>query len=118
MVHIEMERALMLERMTRVNFLYDFYHALLTDKQKSYMDAYYLEDLSLGEIADEHEVSRQAVYDNVKRTEALLEQYEEKLKLFEKFQRRMAIIQQLQEATASNTSSEVAELLARLKETE
>ena len=49
------------------------------------MSLYYLDDFSLGEIAEEYHVSRQAVYDNIKRTEAMLEQYEEKLLLFKNF---------------------------------
>ncbi|OIS67598.1 hypothetical protein A4A35_21585, partial [Bacillus subtilis] len=75
-----------LEKTTRMNYLFDFYQSLLTSKQKSYMSLYYLDDFSLGEIAEEYEVSRQAVYDNIKRTEAMLEQYEEKLLLLKKFQ--------------------------------
>lgn len=78
----------MLEKTTRINYLYDFYQSLLTEKQKSYMSLYYLDDYSLGEIAEEYEVSRQAVYDNIKRTEAMLEEYEAKLLLFQKFQER------------------------------
>ncbi|MED0667293.1 putative DNA-binding protein [Pseudobacillus badius] len=85
----------MLEKTTRMNFLYDFYHSLLTDKQRSYMSLYYLDDFSLGEIAEEYEVSRQAVYDNIKRTEAMLEEYESKLLLFKKFQERSHLLKQL-----------------------
>ena len=68
-----------------MNYLFDFYQSLLTSKQKSYMSLYYLDDFSLGEIAEEYDVSRQAVYDNIKRTEAMLEQYEEKLLLLKSF---------------------------------
>ncbi|KKB39313.1 putative DNA-binding protein [Bacillus thermotolerans] len=85
----------MLEKTTRMNYLYDFYHSLLTDKQRSYMSLYYLDDFSLGEIAEEYEVSRQAVYDNIKRTEAMLEEYESKLSLFKKFQERNHLLEQL-----------------------
>lgn len=84
-----------LVKTTRVNFLFDFYQSLLTEKQRTYMKLYYLEDLSLGEIAEEYAVSRQAVYDNVKRTETMLEDYEEKLQLFSKFQKRLAIVDEL-----------------------
>ncbi|MBU8915306.1 putative DNA-binding protein [Bacillus sp. FJAT-29953] len=87
----------MLEKTTRMNYLYDFYHSLLTPKQQSYMSLYYLEDYSLGEIAEEYEVSRQAVYDNIKRTEAMLEEYEEKLLLFRKFQERYRLVKLLKE---------------------
>ncbi|MGV3240670.1 putative DNA-binding protein, partial [Streptococcus hyovaginalis] len=69
----------MLEKTTRMNYLFDFYQSLLTPKQRSYMSLYYLDDYSLGEIAAEYNVSRQAVYDNIKRTEAMLEEYENKL---------------------------------------
>ncbi|MBM7715639.1 putative DNA-binding protein YlxM (UPF0122 family) [Bacillus thermophilus] len=79
---------MMLEKTTRMNYLYDFYQTLLTPKQRNYMALYYRDDLSLGEIAENYGVSRQAVYDNLKRTEALLEEYESKLLLLEKFQKR------------------------------
>ena len=74
----------MLEKTMRMYYLYDFYQSLLTPKQKRDMSLYYLDDYSLGEIADEYEVSRQAVYDNINETEAMLEKYEAKLLLFEK----------------------------------
>ena len=83
----------MLEKTTRMNYLFDFYQSLLTQKQRSYMSFYYLDDFSLGEIAEEFDVSRQAVYDNIKRTEAMLEEYEEKLVLLQKFQERNDLLQ-------------------------
>jgi len=86
-----------LEKTTRMNYLYDFYQSLLTPKQRSYMSLYYLDDFSLGEIAEEYNVSRQAVYDNIKRTEAMIEEYEEKLLLFNKFQERNEILDQLRQ---------------------
>ncbi|MBM7586804.1 putative DNA-binding protein YlxM (UPF0122 family) [Bacillus pakistanensis] len=94
----------MLEKTTRMNYLYDFYQSLLTPKQRSYMSLYYLDDYSLGEIAEEYSVSRQAVYDNIKRTEAMLEEYEEKLLLFQKFQERKVILQNMKESLNNNTS--------------
>ena len=105
-----------LEKTTRMNFLFDFYQALLTPKQRSYMMLYYLDDLSLGEIAAEYEVSRQAVYDNIRRTEAMLEEYEEKLGLFEKFENRRQLIEAYEEGPHS--SERTTELLKRLKEWE
>lgn len=92
----------MLEKTTRMNYLYDFYHSLLTEKQQSYMSLYYLDDYSLGEIAEEYDVSRQAVYDNIKRTEAMLEEYEEKLLLLQKFQERMALLGKMKELIHSD----------------
>lgn len=103
----------MLEKTTRMNFLYDFYHSLLTDKQRSYMSLYYLDDFSLGEIAEEYEVSRQAVYDNIKRTEAMLEEYESKLLLFKKFQERSRLLKQLK-TLVSDDGLSIIESLEKL----
>lgn len=85
----------MLEKTTRMNYLFDFYQALLTEKQRNYMSLYYLDDYSLGEIAEQFQVSRQAVYDTIKRTEVVLEEYETKLLLFDKFSRRLALLRDL-----------------------
>jgi predicted DNA-binding protein YlxM (UPF0122 family) len=73
--------ACMLKKTVKISVLYDFYNQLLTEKQRDIVDLYYNQDLSLGEIAEELDVSRQAVYDMLKRTERILYQYEEKLNL-------------------------------------
>lgn len=88
----------MLDKTMRINALYDFYQILLTVKQQDYMSLYYLNDYSLGEIADEFNVSRQAVYDNLKRTEVILESFEEKLALFRKYQERLKLFSELRAA--------------------
>ena len=103
-----------LEKTTRMNYLYDFYQSLLTNKQQSYMALYYLDDFSLGEIAEEYDVSRQAVYDNIKRTEAMLEEYEAKLLLFEKFQQRSTLLQRLKEEELSSSAEELIAELEKL----
>ncbi|MFD2443494.1 putative DNA-binding protein [Bacillus sp. CGMCC 1.16607] len=107
----------MLEKTTRMNYLYDFYHSLLTPKQQSYMSLYYLDDYSLGEIAEEYNVSRQAVYDNIKRTETMLEEYEEKLLLFHKFQERSKLIHKLKELLEEENlfKTTIAEAVAELE---
>ncbi len=107
----------MIEKTTRMNFLFDFYQALLTDKQRSYMQLYYLDDLSLGEIAEEYSISRQAVYDNIRRTEAMLEEYEEKLNLFSKFENRQEVIEQIMQLTIDQSSdNKLIKLINQLKE--
>ena len=108
----------MLEKTTRVNFLFDFYQSLLTDKQRLYMQLYYLDDLSLGEIAEQYGVSRQAVYDNVKRTEAMLEDYEKKLNLFEKHEGRLEIVELLEAMVPTENSNRFMKLLHTLKDFE
>ncbi|WP_342525850.1 putative DNA-binding protein [Chryseomicrobium sp. FSL W7-1435] len=106
----------MIEKTTRINFLFDFYQSLLTDKQRSYMELYYLDDLSLGEIAEEYEISRQAVYDNIRRTEMMLEEYETKLNLFEKFAQRQQLIEQLEQAIQTEQpKTQSIDLIEQLK---
>lgn len=74
----------MLEKVAWMNMLFDYYGELLTERQKIFMDLYYCQNLSLGEIAGEFNVTRQAVYDTLKRAEQVLSQYEEKLGLVTK----------------------------------
>lgn len=106
----------MLEKTNRMNYLYDFYQALLTPKQSSYMALYYLDDYSLGEIAEEYDVSRQAVYDNIKRTEAMLEEYEDKLMLFEKFQKRSELISKMKDMLGEGSDNQAfSEMVAELE---
>ncbi|NMO96476.1 YlxM family DNA-binding protein [Paenibacillus lemnae] len=84
-----------LEKTNRVNLLFDFYEPLLTEKQQTFLKHYFHEDFSLGEIAAEFQISRQAVYEHVKRAEQALEIYEEKLGLLGKHEQRMAMMEQL-----------------------
>lgn len=73
-----------LEKTKRVNDLIDLYGNLLTANQLNILELYYMEDLSLKEIAEELNVSRNAVHDSLKRSLITLEDYEEKLNLLEK----------------------------------
>ncbi|MHB8169985.1 MAG: YlxM family DNA-binding protein [Thermincolia bacterium] len=72
------------EKITRMALLYDFYGQLLTDRQRHLFELYYDHDLSLGEIAEEFQITRQAVHDVLKRAEKILEEYETKLGLVSK----------------------------------
>ena len=65
--------------------LYDFYGELLTDHQKEIYEQFIIEDLSLSEIAADAGISRQGVHDLIKRCHKILEGYEEKPHLVEKF---------------------------------
>lgn len=66
-----------------MNSLLDFYGSLLTEKQKKSAYMYYVYDCSINEISDELEISKQAVFDNLKRAENNLEEFESKLHLLE-----------------------------------
>ena len=103
----------MLDKTMRINALFDFYQMLLTSKQQDYMSLYYLNDFSLGEIAKETEVTRQAVYDNLKRAEVLLESFEEKLGLFRKYQERLKLFSEIRAVLSapSHTVTKVTNLI-------
>ena len=76
-----------IDDITRQSLLFDFYGALLTQRQREVMELYHEENLSLAEIADEFGISRQGVHDALHKAEKSLEGYEEKLGLVEKFSR-------------------------------
>ncbi|GMA47599.1 putative DNA-binding protein [Tetragenococcus muriaticus] len=86
-----------IEKTNRMNALFEFYATLLTKKQMNYMELYYADDFSLGEISEEFDVSRQAVYDNIKRTEKILEDYEYKLSMYSDYRVRNELLDQLAE---------------------
>ena len=81
-----------LDKRTELIELFDIYSELLTEKQKSYFEDYYYMDLSLSEIADNYDVSRNAVFDMLKKTEQILQNYEEKLKIHQKNEKILNIL--------------------------
>ena len=89
--------------------LFETYGGMLTDKQKECFDMRYNQDLSLGEIAEELGVSRQAVNDNLTRTEALLRRMEENIGSVKRdMMIRSAIQELLEAATVLGASSDPA----------
>lgn len=84
-----------LEKTNRINLLFDFYESLLTEKQQTFLKYYFLDDFSLGEIASEFQISRQAVYEHIKRAEEMLEVYEDKLGLVRKDEERSELLARL-----------------------
>lgn len=92
-----------IEKTNRMNALFEFYAALLTDKQMNYIELYYADDYSLAEIAEEFGVSRQAVYDNIKRTEKILEDYEMKLHMYSDYIVRSQIFDDIMEKYADDS---------------
>ena len=75
----------MLEKIAWITMLYDFYGQLLTERQRDFVELYYGQNLSLGEIAGEFNVTRQSVHDTLKRAEQLLVYYEDKLGLVTRY---------------------------------
>ncbi|MEW6661257.1 MAG: YlxM family DNA-binding protein [Bacillota bacterium] len=81
-----------MEKHRRIADLFDFYAPLLTKKQREFIEYYYHHDLSLGEIAEQYGISRQAVYDTLRRTEKVLETYERKLGLLGRYRARQQML--------------------------
>ncbi len=85
-------------RSVELNLLLDFYGALLTERQREMMRLRVEEDLSLSEIADEFDVSRQAVHDALRKAERTLTDMEDKLHLVKKYRDLHALARRAAEA--------------------
>lgn len=85
----------MIDKAARIGRLYDVYSALLTDRQRRWVELHYFDDLSLAEIAEQHGVTRQAVHDNVRRAEEQLESYDALLGLIRLQEQRNRAIEAL-----------------------
>ncbi len=88
-----------LEKLEYKGMLYDFYGELLTEHQKKVYEDAVFQDLSLSEIADDQGISRQGVHDLIKRCDKILDDYENKLHLVEKFSKIKRNIQQINKLT-------------------
>jgi predicted DNA-binding protein YlxM (UPF0122 family) len=84
-----------IEKMIEVVLLFEQYKELLTEKQREIVSLYYEEDYSLGEISENLNVSRQGVYDTLKRSEKILRDYEDKLGLVSKLKEQEELVRNL-----------------------
>ena len=102
-----------MDELFKISLLLDFYGQMITKRQYDILDLHYNNDYSLGEIAQELEISRQGVYDNIKRGKASLYEMEQKLGLAARFQRQKAraadIMKLLQEIDTKSLLSSDAE---------
>lgn len=73
-----------MEKKVQISMLWQIYGKLLTEKQYEMINDYYNNDLSLSELAENHDITRQAVRDNIKKGENKLFELEEKLRYYEK----------------------------------
>lgn len=116
-----------MDKIYEQTMLFDFYGELLTEHQRSiYEDAVY-NDLSLGEIAAERGISRQGVHDLLKRCDRILQEYESKLHLVERFARAKKVVERIEQLTSLTeyeteqpksytTDEELLELKVRLRD--
>jgi predicted DNA-binding protein YlxM (UPF0122 family) len=84
-----------LDKKEKMNQLFEFYRPLFTEKQILYFELYYQEDYSLAEISELYQVSRNAIFEHVKKVEENLIIFEEKLKLLEKENKRKKLIDEI-----------------------
>lgn len=88
-----------MEKLFKVNNYFDFYGKLLTPKQYQIIELYYLNDYSLSEVAEYLDITRQGVFDTLKRAEEKLFNYEKQLALVEKFQTSQDAIKNIRRLT-------------------
>lgn len=86
-----------IEERIELSMLYDFYGALLKENQQRIFEASILEDYNFSEIAQEEGITRQGVYDIVKRVTRQLKLYEEKMGLVEKFREQKKLVEKLRD---------------------
>ena len=104
-----------MDKILKQTLLYDFYGELLTAHQKEIYEEVVLDDCSLSEVAETHGISRQGVHDLIKRCQKMLEGYEEKLKLVEKFCAIKEKVEQIETLT-KEVSSEPEKQLQAIKQ--
>ena len=97
------------------SLLYDFYGELLTKHQKEVYEDYVLNDLSLVEIAEQRGISKQGVHDLIKRCDKILNDYESKLNLIEKFNATKKDIEKI--CKLANDNEEIKEIAENILET-
>ncbi len=108
-----------MEKNVKISMLNEFYGKLLTQKQYEIIDDYYNDDLSLSEIAENNQITRQAVRDILKKGEKKLFQYEEKLM----FMKRMLnqekkiekVLSELTKIQKNDSDKQIASILENIK---
>lgn len=103
-----------MDKVLRQSLLYDFYGELLTERQRTVYEEVVQNDLSYSEAAETFGVSRQGVHELIKRCNHLLEGYEEKLHLVEKFLRIRESVQEIQSLSAEFETTTKEDLACRV----
>lgn len=108
-----------MEKNVKISMLCQIYGKLLTEKQYEFLDNYYNNDLSLSEIAENYNITRQAVRDNIKKGEHKLLEIEEKLKIMEKTlfqeQKISEIIYKITKIKSKSSDKQIAHILEEIK---
>lgn len=105
-----------LDEIVELSYLYDFYGALLKENHRLIFEDYVLNDLSLSEIAKDRQITRQGVYDIVRRCRIRLKEYEEKLQLVHKFRLTKEKLQKIEGIAREGQDEEAARKITALAE--
>lgn len=103
-----------MEEILMQTLLFDFYGELLTEKQQEVYQQVVLEDYSLSEVAQQMHISRQGVYDMIRRCRNALEEYEGKLHLVERFVKIREQVHQIQKLSREHGIGEIESIADRI----
>lgn len=106
----------MINKYSEIALLLDFYGNLLTEKQRQILSYHYEEDMSLGEISELLNISRQAVHDVVRRSEKILRHYEDKLGLVNRFVLQKQKLQKIKEKLLRQNKQDLIEVINLIDE--
>jgi len=108
-----------MEKKVKISILCDLYGKLLTNKQFEFLNDYYNNDLSLSEIAENNNITRQAVRDIIKKGENKLFEYEEKLEFMKRTLKQeeqiVNVLQELTKIQTQFTDKQIAQILEQVK---
>lgn len=108
-----------MEKNVQISMLNEFYGKLLTEKQYEIIDNYYNQDLSLSEIAENNQITRQAVRDILKKGEKKLFEYEEKLQFMKRTlnqeKRIERVLAELTKIQKNDSDKQIANVLENIK---
>ena len=100
----------------RISLLLAYYGPLITEKQRSLLDLYYNEDLSLAEIAEDEGITRQGVRDYIKKAETALYALEEKLHLATRFANIEGALEKIRDITDNEEILSIIDSILRQEE--
>ena len=103
-----------MEEKIEISILLSIYGNLLTETQKKYMELYYNEDLSLSEIGENENITRQAVRTILVKSKKKLEEYEEKLKIKKKQEKIKKLLEQIEETEKKKKQKKIIEKIKYL----
>lgn len=104
-----------MEKIVEQALLYDFYGELLTEHQRQVYEDVIMNDYSISEVAQERGISRQGVHDMIKRCSKILDDYEQKLHLVEKFVSIREKVHEIHRITKENTSDVKSEQMVQIE---